>query len=224
MLTQLKTLIRRVDFYLRNEPYRPATGKITLRPIDDLFDKEEGTDPLRTRVYWGIRRFWNHHWLCNPRDIYYGAKYAYQRLTRGWDDRAVWSIDWWLDDKMPAMLRKLKEDKHGIPGDMFEGLPTKPDEPWNHTDEAYALAEARWDAILDKMIAAFEASRRMQNLTYEDELGDYPLYRPAGVAKEDWKKVQHDRFLASELLRERDMKIHKEGMALFVEHYSSLWD
>src|SRR5271170_4037643 len=165
MVKALKTLVRKVDFYLRNEEYRDPSDHVTSRPFEDLFDNP-AADPLRTRVYWGIRRFWNNHWLCNPRDVYYKFVYAYQRVTRGWDDRAVWSIDWWLDEKMPAMLRKLKEDKHGIPGSMFEGLPTVPGEEWNHTDEAYAMAEARWNEILDKMIGAFEASRRIQGLTY----------------------------------------------------------
>jgi hypothetical protein len=223
MFTSLKTLLRRVDFYLRDEAYRPPTGEITLRPIDDLFEKNPDLDPLRTRVYWGIRRFWNNHWICNPRDVYYKFVYAYQRVVRGWDDRAVWSIDWWLDDKMPDMLRQLKRDKHGIPGSMFEGLPTIPDEEWNYTDEAYVIAEQRWDAIMDKMIAAFEASRRIQNHTYP-ELGDYPLYRPEGVSKEDWKKAKDDHFAASKLLAERDQQIFDEGMALFVKHYWSLWD
>ena len=42
--------------------------------------------------------------------------------------------------------------------------------------------------------------------------------------KATWKKVKHDRYLASRVLEERDEKIFKEGMALFAEHYWSLWD
>lgn len=221
MLTRLKTLFRRVDFFLRDRPFpNPEDGLIT-HSIDELF--EEKHDPWYTTAYWYARR-WTSNIYGAPRSTYYALKYAYQRLTRGWDDRAVWSIDWWLDDKMPAMLRKLKEDKHGIPMDMFDGLPTENDDGYTHSDETFAIAEERWNAILDKMIAAFEASRRMQNMTYEEELGEYPLYRPAGVERETWKNVQHDRYLASEVLRERDAVIFKEGMALFAEHYSSLWD
>ena len=47
---------------------------------------------------------------------------------------------------------------------------------------------------------------------------------PPGTSKEDWEKQGDARFEASRLLEERDLKIHKEGMALFVEHYWSLWD
>ena len=143
-------------------------------------------------------------------------------MTRGWDDRAVWSIDYWLDDKMPAMLRQLKRDKHGIPMSMFDGLPVN-DEGY-HDEPEMKIAEERWDVVIDKMIAGFEASRRVKDLTYEEELGPYPLRRPEGMPKDEWKTLQHERYLKSEELGKRDEKIFKEGMALFVEHYWSLWD
>jgi hypothetical protein len=221
MFKTLKALLRRVDFYLRNEEYRsPDRDYVVTHSIDDLFDDVD--DPVRTKVYWAVRRFWTNHWLCNPRGVYFDIKCAYQRVTRGWDDRAVWSVDYWLDDKMPAILRKLKKDKHGIPMDMFDGLPVN-DEGF-HAAPEMEIAEARWDEVIDKMIAAFEASRRVKDMDYEKELGDYPLRRPKGVDKETWSKVRHDYYLASEVLRKRDEAIFKEGMALFAEHYWSLWD
>jgi len=222
MYLTLKALLRRVDFYLRNEPYRPVSDDFKLIPFEDIFDKNPEIDPVRTRVYWAIRRFWINHWLCNPRDVYREAKFAYQRLTRGWDDRAAWSVDWWLDDKMPGILRRLKATKHGVPMSMFDGLPVN--EHGYHDKPEYAIAEARWDACMDKMIAAFEANRRMDDGLYEKELGEYPLRRPKDMDKAVWEKVKHDRFLASEELRKRDEAIFKEGMALFAEHYWSLWD
>ena len=222
MLTTLKALVRRVDFYLRNEEYRSPDRDYELHSIDDLF--EEKDDPLRTRVYWAVRRFWVNHWLCNPRAVWFDVVCAYQRVTRGWDDRAVWSIDYWLDDKMPAMLRKLKEDKHGVPMSVFPTDAEYVDEHGNPTDAAMEIASARWDEVLDKMIAGFEASRRVKEGIYEEELGEYPLRRPKDMDKAVWEKVKHDRFLASEELRKRDEAIFKEGMALFAEHYWSLWD
>src|SRR5579871_6411506 len=123
-MTSLKSLLRRLDFYLRNEEFYPSNESRSY-PVEDLFGdpNNEPPDPLRTRAYWAVRRFWANHWLCNWDNVYREVKFAYQRVVRGWDDRAVWSIDYWLDDKMPAMLRKLKEDKHGVPMTMFDGLP-----------------------------------------------------------------------------------------------------
>ena len=226
MSNLLKEALRRVDCYLRNEPYRPPSDDFRLIPFEDVFDfdKNPKADPLRTRAYWVVRCFWSNHWLANPGNVYREIKFAYQRVSRGWDDRAVWSIDWYLsqDSMMPAMLRKLKNDKHGTPMSMFDGLPM--DEDGNPTHESHEIASARWDAVMDKMIAAFEASRRMNEGLYEDELGDYPLSRPKGVSKEDWEKIKDDRFKASRLLEARDEVIFQEGMKLFVEHYGSLWD
>jgi hypothetical protein len=218
MLKTLKALLRRVDLYLRNEPYR-SSHRVT-HSFDDLF--EEKNDPIRTKVYWGVRRFWTHHWLCNPRKVWFDIVCAYQRVTRGWDDRAIWSIDYWLDDKMPAMLRKLKQDKHGIPMDMFDGLPMN-DEGY-HSEPEMKIAEALWDNVLDTMIAGFEASQRIKEGLYEDELGEYPMRRPTDVSKEDWKNVRHQHFLASEELRKRDQKIMEDGLQSFISNYHSLWD
>ena len=221
MFKTLKELVRQVDFYLRNEEYRsPDRDYVVTHSIDDLF--EEKDDPIRTRVYWAVRRFWTNHWLVNPRDVYRTIKFAYQRVARGWDDRAAWSVDWWLDEMMPGVLRLLKEKKHGIPCSMFDGLPMN-DEGY-HDKPEYAIAEARWDAIMDKMVAAFEAHHRMDEGLYEKELGEYPLRRPEGVSKEDWEMQQEVRRVASDVLSKRDQKIFEEGMKLLVEHYGSLWD
>ena len=80
---------------------------------------------------------------------------------RGWDDRASWSVDYWLDDKMPAILRQLKRDKHGTPMSMFPTDAEYIAEDGNATDAAHEIAIARWDAVMDKMIAGFEASARV---------------------------------------------------------------
>jgi hypothetical protein len=219
MYQTLKALLRRVDLYLRNEPYHNHDHSVT-HSINDLFDNDD--DPIRTKVYWTVVRFWANHWLCNPRKVWFDVVCAYQRVVRGWDDRAVWSIDYWLDDKMPAILRKLKEDKHGIPMQCFDGLPMN-DEGY-HSAPEMEIAEARWNEMLDKMIAGFEASRRVKEMDYEDKLGPYPLRRPKDVSKEEWKTNRHVYYLASEVLRKRDEKIVEEGLQLFVSHYHSLWD
>lgn len=223
MHNSIKVALRRLDFWLRNEPYHDPEVWVT-HSIDDLFEDPDNPDPWRTRAYWGIRRFWANHWLANPRDVYWKGVYAYQRVTRGWDDRAVWSIDYWLDEKMPDMLRKLKTDKHGIPCGMFPSDAQYLDADGNANEAGWEIATKRWDETLDKIIAGFEASRRITEGLWEEELGEYPLRRPKGMDKGEWEKIKHERFLKSEELRKRDEAIFKEGMALFAEHYWSLWD
>ena len=107
---------------------------------------------------------------------------------------------------------------------MPEDLISEGDWQGNFSDEGMVRAKARWNAIMDKMIAAFEASRRMSDALYEEELGDYPIRRPSGVSVDAWKALSEDHSAALLLLTERDQKIFEEGMALFVTHYHSLWD
>jgi hypothetical protein len=184
------------------------------------------TDPWYGRVYWAIYRYFNHSPWGSPHRIYNETKFILQRAHRGWADSDTWSLDGYLNSWMPAALRHLKEHKHGVPSCMFVPEDSIVGGDWqgNPSDEGMVRAQARWDAIMDKMIEAFEASKRMSDGIYEAELGDYPMGRPSGVSIDDWEAVKKSRFAASRLLSERDQKIFEEGMALFVTHYHSLWD
>lgn len=184
------------------------------------------TDPWYSRVYWAIYRYFRHSPWGSPRRIYNETKYVLQRARRGWADCDTWSLDDYLDRWMPNALRHLKENKHGIPSCMFEPEDLISEGDWrgNPSDGGMVRAQARWDAIMDKMIAAFEASRRICDVLYEEELGDYPLQSPSGVSADAWEAVRESRSAAVRLLVERDQKIFEEGMALFIKHYHSLWD
>ena len=56
--------------------------------------------------------------------------WPWQRVVRGWDDRASWSVDYWLADIMPAILTQLKNDKQGIPSSFCYTRPYTKDEDW----------------------------------------------------------------------------------------------
>lgn len=225
MLTTLKTLWRRLDFWLRDEDYYPTTEYRTYS-WDDMKEewRNEDKDPLRTRVYWAVRRFWNNHWLCNPRKVWFDVVCAKQRVTRGWDDRVPWSVDWWMNGIMPDILKKLKKDKHGIPMSVFPTGSEYTDEHGNPNEAAHEIASKLWDEILDKIIAGFEANQRMKDHLYEEELGPYPMYRPDGVSRDAWKKIEDDHFRKSQELAKRDEAIFNEGIKLFGEYYNDLWD
>lgn len=94
-------------------------------------------------------------------------KWAWQRVFRHWDDRASWSIDWWLNHILPDILMQLKENKHGTPVEFFECLPH--DENYDYGDEGYEIAKKRWNAELDKMIAGFLAAKQIDDYKYETE-------------------------------------------------------
>lgn len=79
-------------------------------------------------------------WLyCRVRSI----KFLYQRLTRGFDDSATWSLDDHLAKLILPRLKRFKElNTHAWPGG--RGDPSDP-----------ATPEA-WHGMLDQMIFAFE--------------------------------------------------------------------
>src|SRR5271157_4693879 len=103
MFDKLKMGLRHLDAWLRNTTIREDCR---LVPFDSLF--EERHDPVRTRVYWFVTRWSSRIWNA-PGNAWDEVRFAWQRVFRGWDDRAVWSIDYWLDAKMPDMLRRLKD-------------------------------------------------------------------------------------------------------------------
>lgn len=100
--------------------------------------------------YWLL----THPWLA-LKPILRNTKYAWQRVYRGWDDRAIWSIDFYLSKIIPEMLKELKERKAGVPGNILN------DEDFDKElfmvpDDALDRAMLRWDTILDEIIEGFE--------------------------------------------------------------------
>ena len=138
-----------------------------------------------------------HYSLTHPNVLFMDAmrqiKWAYQRVVRGWDDRASWSVDYWLNDMMPDILLRLKETKHGTPIEFYEGLPH--DNNYDYGDTGDKIAKERWNAELDKIIAAFVCAKKINELEYET---DYNL-----------KTLE---------------KVFRDGMKSFVKYYFNLWD
>lgn len=197
-----------------------------LRPFwkFQMFNAEE-EPTLQSRIvdiYYVFYRFFRWSSWSSPKRLYREAKWFIQRGRRGWADCDTWSLDDYLSGWLPGALRHLKEHKHGVPCNMFEAADC--DEDGNSTEAGMKTASARWDDIMDKMIAGFKAHQRIADGLYEDELGEYPMDRPSGVSADAWEKIKDDRLTNSQSLIARDQKIVEEGMALFVKHYSSLWD
>lgn len=171
-------------------------------------------------------------YLHNPwqlvRDTYYNFKYMCQRIYRGWDDRAVWSVDAWFCDIMPELLKKLQKNKHGIPAEMFE-------DQMNITDEDQEIAEEKWNKILHEMIEGIEAGQSLINDVSPawDEVHDEFNRRYPGM---DWLLDDTYKSKLEEIEKEfnydakekawHDDKTAKfnKGMKLFHKHFFSLWD
>jgi hypothetical protein len=203
----------------------PESPAITRR-IDELWEeaREKRLHPswqhrFANIFYYPLYRLVKYH---NPAQLCREVKWFLQRGKKGWSDRDIWSLDNYLSGWLPDALRRLKETKHGIPSGMFEAEDCDAD--GNPSEAGMERGEARWDAIMDKMIAGFEADKRRQSGLYEEQLGPYPLYRPEGVSREDWEIAKAARFEQSQELARLDEEVFKQGMALFSLHWQSLWD
>lgn len=83
-------------------------------------------------------------------------KWAFQRAIRGYSNKDVWSIDYFLCDIMPKMLRKLAKDSFGCPTDLYDNK--------NKEDECH-----KWLKVLEKMAEGFEAGQKINDMDFDNE-------------------------------------------------------
>lgn len=108
---------------------------------DDLAAFIESTEntPRRVKVWWMIRR--GGRWIrYSPRQV----RWAWQRLTRGWDDRVVWDLDRHLCRTLGQqliLLSKSEDNNYWYYGEM---LLRCGDEQLEDTGLAYAKTALQW--------------------------------------------------------------------------------
>lgn len=130
-----------------------------LRELEERHDRERWYLPGMWMV-WRLRH--------KARDVQLAIRFAYQRVFRGWDDRAVWSTDTVLAKNLGAQLVELSRIAHGYPG--------KGDYPVDSTNESFE----RWVADLKTHGEALIAYSELQ---YELDGDDWDaLYEPAQEA------------------------------------------
>lgn len=220
------SIFKKIKGFLRRKD--KESDCVSLREIRPFWDfqlfniDDHNSRSWLVDAYYSVWRFFHFNPWGNPRQAYREIKWFIQRGRRGWSDRDVWGLDDYLSGWLPDALRRLKEKKQGVPGAMFETEDCGKD--GNVTEDGMVRGEARWNAIMDKMIAGFEADAAMQDGIYEKELGSYPMDRPSGVSAGAWEKTKKERSASSRKLDEHYAAIWEEGAALFIKHYRSLWD
>lgn len=125
--------------------------------------------------------------------------YFIQRGVRGWSDRDCWSIDYHLDEKIPEMLLRLKETKHGVPQEFVDQVVQ--DGRYEYTNDEIDRAVVLYNAMLDRIIDGFRAHRELQD--------------------NDWDWVD----LATHRQKQAACRQRfEDGMTLFVKYYDTFWD
>ena len=109
-----------------------------------------------------------HPWVI-LKDWGYKIKYAWQRVFKGYDERIVWSIDYYLDKMLPIWLEQLIKDKQGVPMMMFkdEDMDTESPNYGAIKNEAIELRSKEYDAILQKIADGFRMHRKIGDLEFK---------------------------------------------------------
>lgn len=156
--------------------------------IDTRMFKNKGIFGMRTSYVL------SHPWKIIE-EFFREIKWAYQRIFRGWDDRVIWSIDYYLSEVIPQWMDTLKKEKRGIPIEMFN-----PDD-WDKKNSCYKdgtedIASEKWDKILEDIRNGFLANKKI----HDDDL---------------WtNKPEYDKL----------NDVFNEGFDLFKKYFGNLWN
>tara|TARA_Y100000310_G_scaffold116887_1_gene115559 strand:+ start:162 stop:668 length:507 start_codon:yes stop_codon:yes gene_type:complete len=158
--------------------------------------------------YHPIYRFLDGYVFIAHRWVYWG----WQKLTRGFSDRAMWSLDHTCTDFILPRLKAFRYSKlNGTP--MLDGYEHE------QSDLDFKKMTREWEEILDKMILAFEYHQKV-GADIDFGLVDYEITDGKSFAiqtdEEQYKKGREE--------EQRREEIMIEGFALFAKYYQSLWD
>lgn len=96
---------------------RRASATTTTIPLDDLRLTLATHDALGPHPWWEAPCGWA---TSRPATRALDQiRYAQQRLVRGWDERALWSLDAHLAHTLGTQLAVLAENAHGWPDDLY---------------------------------------------------------------------------------------------------------
>lgn len=120
--------------------------------MPNLFDKL--VDKLNKKYPSGLAGYNAHYTLLHPWAYFpywwQKIRFAWQRVTRGWDDTAVWSLDTYLARMISEVVPEIKKHK-GIPAILMPII-----EPYRDlTDEEYDNLSKQWCEILDNITEGF---------------------------------------------------------------------
>lgn len=96
------------------------------------------------------------------------AKYAFQRIIRGWDYSQTWGIDYAYSKILGELILEFKRVNNGVPTSIIAQVYG---EEWNgnETPEQFNDACKLWDEILEEMAEGFLFYHNYKYDTFEDK-------------------------------------------------------
>ena len=139
-----------------------------------------------------LRNLFTFRWPSVFKEI----KWFIQRGRRGYSDVDTLNINSYLCNIIPLMVRSIKENHLGCPGDVFDAKRVN-DECW------------KWNIILEEIAQGFEAGK---------DIGDSNYFK---VKK--YKDIGYEHIIDKKRQAQLTKK-YDRGMELFVKHFWGLWD
>jgi hypothetical protein len=157
-------------------------------------------DGLGYYTWWAVYRFFtNRPWrkyIVHP----------WQRVTRGYDDTAHWSIDYHFVKVMLPAIKDLRKHTHGAPSTFVD---------FDATEEEQEAGWQAWLSTLDEMIEGFELINKIHDCgifdtDYEEHIKDSGNEKLKKLYDEKWTIVNKEK--------------HDRAFDLFKEHFYAMWD
>lgn len=92
-----------------------------------------------------------------------GVRYAWQRVTKGYDELAWFSMDFYLADLIAKLTDELNKNGVGTPSVIFTELGFTPDENGKYTEPEELLAKSAWSEVLTKIKEGFNEYSEVDN-------------------------------------------------------------
>lgn len=182
---------------------KPKKFKSAIEMIEDM-EREKKEHPIKDFFFTIQCKLTKWFW-DNPRYFIQDIYCFFQRGKRGYSYKDCWSVDWYLAEILPKMLKQLQNNQHILP-------------TWQ-VGESEEIAQERWDGYLNKMIKTFETANKIQNT-------DYLYIKSKEYDTEENKdfrnRMKHLDFL--NIMTKQECEEYEEGWRLFQEYFFSLWD
>jgi hypothetical protein len=91
--------------------------------------------------HWDSLRWIPYRCWMRAKDTYYEIKWGLQRMFRGYDDTALWSLDSYLTPIVLPVLKEMRQHCYGLP---------------HNEATVTSFTEEEWNATLDRMIFSFQ--------------------------------------------------------------------
>ena len=125
-------------------------------------------------------------------------KHYYQRAKNGYSYQDCWSIDWYIADVLPKMIRTLKKNHHGHP---------------------QGLSEKEWDKILEDIAYGFD----LQHEVLEHKLYDLANAKNKKIVQ-DMFDADSELYEECRIITKGEKVAIKRSWKLFQKYFYNLWD